>query len=99
MESYSELLDTAPTDICVVSGCKRKWIVLLPTRHIRPSLEIALTKSDTLREVLALCRDHYRLVRRADGIVLGYRYRNGKLRAYVKHDLFEGMPEMWSDPI
>lgn len=71
---------------CDVWNCEKTWIVLLPTRHIRPSIEIALTRNDKLKEVLALCRDHYRLVYRSDGIVLGYRYSGGKLRAYIKEE-------------
>ena len=87
-ESSCESSVTARTAYCVVSGCKQQWVSLIPTRQIRPSLELALTNSDQLREVLALCREHIRKLRRADGVVLGYRYRNGILRAYVKDEFF-----------
>lgn len=60
---------------------------------LRPAYEEAIfgeifPRSDRRHEVLLVCQKHYRKLRNMDGIVLGYRKYNGKVRAYIKHESF-----------
>jgi hypothetical protein len=67
---------------CQVSECAGSVAIWLPTRPIRYSLLLALF-NDT-PDIVAICKPHYKMLHRADGITLGYRVRQGKLQAYVK---------------
>ena len=96
-------LSTTP-DLCGVIGCARRWAHLIHADDLRPSLVeaifgISLAPRDAPREEryqawlayqagLRVCQDHLRKLRRQDGVTLGYRRVNGKLRAFVKDEYF-----------
>ena len=80
--------------MCDAIGCGDGWVTLIPSGAVSPSRLEALFDQprdqpwQDQKEVLALCRKHQRLLRRKDGVTLGYHRYNGKLRAYVKEEHF-----------
>lgn len=83
--------------MCDAVNCQEGAVTWIPTGELSPSLldavfEIPRTESyedwASQPQVLGLCRVHYRQIRRRDGYTLGYRLRNGKIRAYVKEEHF-----------
>lgn len=69
---------------CEAQGCMQPWATLFPDQKFRPGVIEALFGPEHPGEVFKVCWPHYRMLRRTDGITLGYRKVNGKLRAYVK---------------
>lgn len=72
---------------CMVPACKggvRIWF----GNVLGPSVQAAVFGSDFHEDMLATCQKHYNILKRRDGIDLGYRKVNGILRAYVKNEGF-----------
>lgn len=87
---------------CQATGCSRPWATAVPTGDIRLSLRQAIFDIDMPHSyeewqkqghTIQMCREHYRLIHRKDGVTLGYRVRNGKISAYVKEEHFGGKRE------
>lgn len=85
-----------PDRQCDVIRCPRKWAVFVPDRF-RPAIREAVFgygPPNSYEDWAAqphgffLCRFHEPKLRSQDGIQLGYHFRDGKVRAFVKHQDF-----------
>jgi hypothetical protein len=83
----------------MVWGCSRNWSESIPREEVRVDRREAMFGIPALSGLgyrtwsatpfyLNVCARHYTVLRRSDGVELGYRVRNGKMRAYVKHEYF-----------
>lgn len=84
-----------PTKLCQASGCPRPWV----TAVLKGAVSLALREAifnmpapesyeewEAQGQLLVMCREHYRLIHKRDGVTLGYRAHNGKVRAYVREE-------------
>lgn len=85
------------SDWCDYRGCAARAGTYIPAGPLNLSLREALFGYEQSEcydgwaanpQFYGLCNTHYRIVKRRDGITLGYRKSRGKLRAYVKEEHF-----------
>lgn len=77
--------------ICDLNECSKAWLNLVPIDRIAPKYDnLFKDKRGSLDswEYVRLCDTHYRMLRRADGLELEYKMVKGKLRAYIKTEVF-----------
>ena len=83
----------------MVWGCSRGWSDAIPREQVHADRREAMFGIPALSGLgyemweaapffLQVCGKHYSLLRRADGVEIGYRQVNGKMRAYVKAEHF-----------
>ena len=91
---FAGITDTAPSE-CQISHCHSRVGIWFATNGLSPRLFEAVFGYDLMEidwhdrpEMVAVCQRHYKWLRRKDGVTLGYRKVNGKLRAYVKDASF-----------
>jgi hypothetical protein len=79
----------------MAQGCSQPWAHSILANLVRLEIReavfgLSLPESyDEWRahpQFIQMCKQHYKQVHRKDGYTLGYRLRNGKIRAYVKED-------------
>lgn len=67
---------------CGIEGCTGRWAVLLPSNALTYKTANAIIPDG--EDQILLCSRHYRALRSREGFILGYHFRNGKIRGYVK---------------
>jgi hypothetical protein len=77
------------TDKCFAPVCPEraatevlKGLISLPLREA----VLGDAGTDPRIQFVAVCRKHYRQLHRRDGVTLGYRKVDGKVRAYIKEE-------------
>jgi hypothetical protein len=74
--------------ICDVPHCAARWTVIIHD-VLAPTVRIAVFGTNDIdSDIFCLCKKHYSYLHRRDGVTLGYRKVNGKLRAYIKEESF-----------
>lgn len=68
----------------MAQGCKKPWASAVRAGDVNVRIREAVFGLEPGEvQLIAMCREHYRQVHRADGYTLGYHLRGGKIKAYV----------------
>lgn len=72
---------------CMVPLCHARTAIWFGN-VLSPSVQDAIFGEGFHSDMLAVCTRHYNYLKKRDGVTLGFRKVNGKLRAYVKDESF-----------